>query len=56
LTSTTGVSSPRGEALLKKSIEEARRAGYLQSCKIRVALDAAPMLGKAADKATNLAG
>ncbi len=37
-----------GEALLKKSIEEARRAGYLQSRKIRVALDTTPILGKGA--------
>jgi len=36
----------RGEALLKKSIEEARRTGYLQSRKIRVALDTTPILGK----------
>ena len=38
----------RGEALLKKSIEEARRAGYLQSRKIRLALDTTPILGKGA--------
>src|ERR1035438_6502014 len=42
----------RGEALLKKSIEEARRAGYLQSRKIRVALDTTPILGKGAVKDT----
>jgi len=43
---------PQGEALLKMSIEEARRAGYLQSRKIRVALDTAPILGKGAVKDT----
>jgi hypothetical protein len=37
-----------GEALLKKSVEEARRAGYLKSGKIRVALDTTPILGKGA--------
>jgi hypothetical protein len=42
----------RGEALLKKSIEEARRSGYLQSRKIRVALDTTPILGKGAVKDT----
>jgi hypothetical protein len=42
----------RGEALLKKSIDEARRAGYLQSRKIRVALDTTPILGKGAVKDT----
>jgi hypothetical protein len=42
----------KGEALLKKSIEEARRAGYLQSRKIRVALDTTPILGKGAVKDT----
>jgi hypothetical protein len=41
-----------GEALLKKSIEEARRAGYLQSRQIRVALDTTPILGKGAVKDT----
>jgi hypothetical protein len=41
-----------GEALLKKSIEEARRAGYLKSRKIRVALDTTPILGKGAVKDT----
>ncbi len=41
-----------GEALLKKSIAEARRAGYLQSRKIRVALDTTPILGKGAVKDT----
>src|SRR6516225_4426725 len=41
-----------GEALLQKSIEEARRAGYLQSRKIRVALDTTPILGKGAVKDT----
>lgn len=40
------------EALLKKSIDEARRAGYLKSCKIRVALDTTPILGKGAVKDT----
>ena len=42
----------RGEALLKKSIEEARGAGYLQSRKIRVALDTTPILGQGAVKDT----
>ena len=37
-----------GEALLKRSIEEARRAGYLKSHKIRVALDTTPIFGKGA--------
>src|SRR5947209_4614420 len=36
----------QGEALLKKSIDEARRAGYVTSRKIRVALDTAPTVGK----------
>src|SRR5260370_937109 len=34
------------EPLLKKSIAEARRAGYLQHRKLRVALDTTPILGK----------
>jgi hypothetical protein len=42
----------RGEALLKKSIDEARRAGYLKTRKIRVALDTTPILGKGAVKDT----
>src|SRR5436309_7236895 len=42
----------QGEALLKKSIEEARRAGYVTSRKIRVALDTTPTLGKGAVKDT----
>ena len=42
----------QGEALLKKSIDEARRAGYLTSRKIRVALDTTPTLGKADVKDT----
>jgi hypothetical protein len=42
----------QGEELLKKSIAEARRAGYLQSHKIRVALDTTPILGKGAVKDT----
>ena len=47
----------KGEARLKKSIAEARRAGYLQSRKIRVALDTTPILGKGAVKDTyNLLG
>jgi hypothetical protein len=47
----------QGEALLKKSIEEARRAGYLKSHKIRVALDTTPIIGKGAVKDTyNLLG
>jgi hypothetical protein len=41
-----------GEALLKKSITEARRAGYLKNHKIRVALDTTPILGKGAVKDT----
>src|SRR6516162_3062829 len=41
-----------GEALLKKSIEEARRAGYLPRRKIRVALDTTPIIGKGAVKDT----
>ena len=46
-----------GETLLKKSIAEARRAGYLQSRKIRVALDTTPILGKGAVQDTyNLLG
>jgi len=45
------------EPMLKKSIEEARRAGYLKSRKIRVALDTTPILGKGAVKDTyNLLG
>jgi DDE family transposase/transposase-like protein DUF772 len=45
------------EPLLKKSIDEARRAGYLQSRKIRVALDTTPIFGKGAVKDTyNLLG
>jgi hypothetical protein len=47
----------QGEALLKKSIDEARRVGYLKSRKIRVALDTTPILGKGAVKDTyNLLG
>ena len=42
----------RGEALLKKSIQEARRAGYLPNRKIRVALDTTPILGQGAVKDT----
>jgi hypothetical protein len=42
----------QGEALLKKSIEEARRAGYLKSHKIRVALDTTNILGKGSVKDT----
>lgn len=41
-----------GEALLKRSIDEARRAGYLKNRKIRVALDTTPILGKGAVKDT----
>jgi hypothetical protein len=45
------------EPLLKKSIAEARRAGYLQNRKLRVALDTTPILGKGAVKDTyNLLG
>ena len=40
----------QGEALLKKSVDEARRAGYVTSRKIRVALDTTPTLGKGAVK------
>ena len=40
------------EPLLKKSIDEARRAGYLKSRQIRVALDTTPILGKGAVKDT----
>jgi hypothetical protein len=36
------------EPILQKSIAEARRAGYLQNRKIRVALDTTPILGKGA--------
>ena len=47
----------KAEELLKKSIAEARRAGYLKSPKIRVALDTTPILGKGAVKDTyNLLG
>src|SRR5947208_8420801 len=42
----------QGEALLKKSIDEARRSGYLTSRKIRVALDTTPTLGRGAVKDT----
>src|SRR6266446_3497454 len=42
----------QGEALLKKSIDEARRAGYVTSRKIWVALDTTPTLGKGAVKDT----
>src|SRR5688572_13293379 len=42
----------QGEALMKKSIDEARRAGYVTSRKIRVALDTTPTLGKGAVKDT----
>jgi transposase len=42
----------QGEALLKKSIAEARHAGYVTSRKIRVALDTTPTLGKGAVKDT----
>lgn len=45
------------EPLLKKSMAEARRAGYLKSRKIRVALDTTPIFGKGAVKDTyNLLG
>src|SRR5208282_2356409 len=40
------------EVPMQKSIAEARRAGYLQSRKIRVALDTTPILGKGAVKDT----
>jgi len=40
------------EPILQKSIAEARRAGYLQNRKIRVALDTTPILGKGAVKDT----
>jgi hypothetical protein len=42
----------QGEGLLKKSIDEARRAGYMTSRQIRVALDTTPTLGKGAVKDT----
>ena len=42
----------RGEGLLKKSIDEARRAGYLQNRPIRVAWDTPPILGQGAVKDT----
>src|SRR6058998_246003 len=42
----------QGESLLKKSIDEARRAGYVTTRKIRVALDTTPTLGKGAVKDT----
>jgi transposase len=42
----------QGEVLLKKSIDEARQAGYVTSRKIRVALDTTPTLGKGAVKDT----
>lgn len=41
-----------GEQMIKGSIDEARRAGYLNSRKIRVALDTTPILGKGAVKDT----
>ena len=45
------------EPLLKKSIAEARRAGYLKNRKLRVALDTTPILGKGAVQDTyNLLG
>jgi hypothetical protein len=45
------------EPLLNKSIAEARRAGYLNNRKLRVALDTTPILGKGAVKDTyNLLG
>jgi hypothetical protein len=40
------------EPWLKKSIAEARRAGYRKSRKVRVALDTTPILGKGAVKDT----
>ena len=46
------VLNEQGEVLLKKSIDEARRAGYVTSRKIRVALDTTPTLGKGAVKDT----
>src|SRR5947199_4980481 len=42
----------QGEALLKNSIDEARRAGYVTSRKIRVALDTTPTSGRGAVKDT----
>jgi Transposase domain (DUF772) len=42
----------QGEALLKKSIDEARRAGYVTSRQIRVAVDTTPTFGKGAVKDT----
>jgi hypothetical protein len=42
----------QSEVLLKKSIDEARHAGYVTSRKVRVALDTTPTLGKGAVKDT----
>jgi Transposase DDE domain/Transposase domain (DUF772) len=42
----------QGEALLRKSIDEARHAGYVTSRQIRVALDTTPTLGRGAVKDT----
>ncbi len=42
----------KAEEILKISIDQARRAGYLENRKIRVALDTTPILGKGAVKDT----
>ena len=42
----------KGEEMIRISFQEARRAGYLKSRKIRVALDTTPILGKGAVKDT----
>lgn len=42
------VLNARGEQILKDSIREAKRAGYVKNRKIRVALDTTPILGKGA--------
>jgi hypothetical protein len=42
----------KGEEMIRISIQEARRSGYLKSKKIRVALDTTPILGRGAVKDT----
>jgi hypothetical protein len=44
------------EPILQKSIAEARRAGYLQNRKLRVALDTTPILGQGSGDTYNLLG
>jgi hypothetical protein len=46
----------REEPILQKSIAEARRAGYLQNRKLRVALDTTPILGQGSGDTYNLLG